>query len=216
MITLRQIEALRAIMMTGTIAGAAKLLGVSAPGVSRLMKYTERSLKLKLFDRRNGRYVPTPEAQDIFEQINGVYKKVDDLHFVLSRMDRGGGVELRIGSVPSIAHVMAPRAIERLRANHPDLRLDINILKIEEVYDYLLLGKGELAAMSYRLDHPGLDFTPLATGELYCIVPEKHPLAARESISAAEIAPSPPHRYRSERSLWTDHVGHLPQAETLL
>jgi DNA-binding transcriptional LysR family regulator len=44
MITLRQIEVLRAIMMTGTIAGAAKLLAVSAPGVSRLMKYTERSL----------------------------------------------------------------------------------------------------------------------------------------------------------------------------
>jgi hypothetical protein len=92
-ITLRQIEALRAIMITGGVAGAAKLLNVSAPGVSRLMKYTGRSLNLNLFDRRNGRYVPTPEAQDIFEQINGVYKMVDDLQFVPARMDRGAGVE---------------------------------------------------------------------------------------------------------------------------
>jgi len=29
------------------------------------------TLRLKLFDRRHGRYVPTPEANDIFEQING-------------------------------------------------------------------------------------------------------------------------------------------------
>lgn len=188
MLTLRQIEVIRAIMITGTIAGAAKLLNVSAPGISRLMKHTERSLRLKLFERRHGRYVPTPEANDIFEQINGVYKKVDDLHYTLARIERGGDVELRLGSVPSICHVMVPRAIERLRRKHPDLRIDINILKIEEALDYLLLGKGEIAAMSYKLDHPGIDFMPLAMGELLCIVPEAHELAGRTALSASEIA----------------------------
>lgn len=187
MLTLRQIEVIRAIMITGTIAGAAKLLNVSAPGISRLMKHTERTLRLKLFDRRHGRYVPTPEAKDIFEQINGVYRKVDDLHSMLARIERGGDVEFKLGSVPSICHVMVPRAIERLRRKHPDLRIDINILKIEEALDYLLLGKGEIVAMSYKLDHPGLDFMPLAMGELLCIVPQDHPLAGRPSISAREI-----------------------------
>lgn len=187
MLTLRQIEVIRAIMITGTIAGAAKLLNVSAPGISRLMKHTERSLRLKLFERRQGRYVPTPEAKDIFEQINGVYRKVDDLHSMLARIERGGDVEFKLGSVPSICHVMVPRAIERLRRKHPDLRIDINILKIEEALDYLLLGKGEIVAMSYKLDHPGLDFTPLAMGELLCIVPQNHPLAGYSSISAREI-----------------------------
>ena len=38
---------------------------------------------------------------------------------------------------------MVPRAIEQLRQIHPDPRLDINILKIEEAIDYILLGKGE-------------------------------------------------------------------------
>lgn len=187
MLTLRQIEVIRAIMITGTIAGAAKLLNVSAPGISRLMKHTERTLRLKLFERKHGRYVPTPEAKDIFEQINGVYRKVDDLHSMLARIERGGDVEFKLGSVPSICHVMVPRAIERLRRKHPDLRIDINILKIEEALDYLLLGKGEIVAMSYKLDHPGLDFMPLAMGELLCIVPQGHALAGRASISAREI-----------------------------
>lgn len=187
MLTLRQIEVVRAIMITGTIAGAAKLLNVSAPGISRLMKHTERTLRLKLFERRHGRYVPTPEANDIFEQINGVYQKVDDLHYTLARIERGDGVELRLGSVPSICNVMVPRAIERLKRKHPDLRIEINILKLEEALDYLLLGKGEIAAMSYRLDHPGLDFVPLAMGELLCIVPQGHALSGRSSLSASEI-----------------------------
>ena len=58
-LTLRQIEVIRAIMVTGTIAGAADLLNVSAPGISRLMKYTESALGLRLFHRHGGRFLPT-------------------------------------------------------------------------------------------------------------------------------------------------------------
>ena len=112
MMTLRQVEVVRAVMVTGTIGGAAKLLNVSAPGISRLVKYTEKSLGIRFFQRQNGRYYPTPEAQTIFEQINGVYKKVDDLSEIISKIGRGALSELRIGSVLSISQVMVRRAIE--------------------------------------------------------------------------------------------------------
>src|SRR3989440_5022275 len=157
MMTLRQIEVIRAVMVTGTIGGAAKLLNVSAPGISRLVKYTEKSLGIRFFQRQNGRYFPTPEAQNIFEQINGVYKKVDDLTDTISKIGRGALSELRIASVPSIAQIMVPRAIERIRRRYPDLHIDVNILKIEEAIDYLLLDKGDCVAMSYRLHHSRLD-----------------------------------------------------------
>ncbi|QRE75544.1 LysR family transcriptional regulator [Methylobacterium aquaticum] len=191
MLTLRQIEVARAVMVTGTIAGAARLLNVSAPGISRLMKYTEASLGIRLFDRRAGRLVPSEQARHVFEQINAVFDKIEDLRFVLERTQGGAGQELLIGSVPSISHVMVPRAIERVRAAYPHLVIDINILKLEEAIDYLLLGKGEVVAMSYRLDHPALAFEPLARGGLFCIVPLDHPLAARTSISAEEIVRHP-------------------------
>ena len=48
MMTLRQVEVIRAVMVTGTIGGAAKLLNVSAPGISRLVKYTEKSLGIQI------------------------------------------------------------------------------------------------------------------------------------------------------------------------
>ena len=191
MMTLRQVEVIRAVMVTGTIGGAAKLLNVSAPGISRLVKYTEKSLGIRFFQRQGGRYFPTSEAQSIFEQINGVYKKVDDLTEIISKTGQAAPSELRIGSMPSIAQVMVPRAVEQIRKRYPDLKMDINILKIEEVIDYLLLNKGDCAAISYRLDHPALDFLPLASGRLYCIVPEDHALAQRKRISAAEMTKFP-------------------------
>src|SRR6201985_272802 len=69
--------------------------------------------------------------------------------------------------------------------------MDIKIVKLEEVIDYLLLNKGDCAAISYRLDHPALDFMPLAFGRLYCIVPEDHVLAQRKRISVAEMTKFP-------------------------
>ncbi|MBB3613028.1 LysR family transcriptional regulator [Rhizobium sp. BK602] len=191
MLTLRQIEVIRAIMVTGSIAGAARLLNVSAPGLSRLMKYTEDSLGVRLFDRRAGRYVPTPQARNIFDLLDTVHRKIDDLQTAVAGLGRGNSQELCIASVPSIANVMVPRAIARLRQRYPELALDINILKIEEAIDYLLLGRGELVAISSRFDHPLIEFELLASGRLTCIVPENSPLAARATITPEEMARHP-------------------------
>ena len=46
----------------------------------------------------------------------------------------------------------------------PNLLIDVDILKIEEAIDYLLLGKGEVVAVSHKLEHPMLTFEPLAQG----------------------------------------------------
>ena len=191
MMTLRQIEVIRAVMVAGSINGAAKILNVSAPGISRLVKHAERALDVRFFDRRNGRFVPTAEARTVFEQIDEVYRKIDDLGDTITAIARGTSSELRIGSVPSIAQVMVPRAVAAVRRRYPDLRLNINVLKLEEVLNHLLLNKLDCVAMSYRLDHPGIDVEPLAAGELFCIVPEGHALAAEASVSAAAICRYP-------------------------
>jgi DNA-binding transcriptional LysR family regulator len=191
MLTLRQIEVIRAIMITGTVGGAARLLNVSSPGVSRAMKHAETLIGVKLFNRRGGRYSPTAQANAIFDQINSVYDKVEDLQFVISRIKRGADTELKIASVPSIGQVMVPRAVAELRKSLPNLSIDVDILKIEEAVDYLLLGKGELVALSYKLEHAMLAYEPLARGRLKCIVPEAHPLARVPRVTADQLVKYP-------------------------
>jgi DNA-binding transcriptional LysR family regulator len=191
MLTLRQIEVIRAVLLTGTIAGAARLLNVAAPGLSRLMKHTEDSLGGKLFSRRGGRFVPAHEARSIFAQINELHRNLENLHFAIRALERGQGAEFKFGATPSIGHVMAPLAVADLRRRYPDLLIDLDILKIEDAIDFLLLGRGEVVAMSSQLEHPAITFEPLAQGQLFCIVAEEHPLAPRTRIAAAEIAAHP-------------------------
>jgi len=155
------------------------------------MKHAESVIGLKLFSRKGGRFTPTKEAGDIFSQINGVYDKVEDLHFIVNRLKMGTEAELKIGSAPSISNVMMPLAIADVRRRYPDLLIEIDILKIEDTGDYLLLGKGEAVAMSSKFEHPMLEFEPLATGQLKCIVPAGHTLSSRSRVSPTEMAKYP-------------------------
>jgi DNA-binding transcriptional LysR family regulator len=186
-LTLRQIEVIRSVMVAGTIAGAARLMNVTQPGVSRTMKHIESSLGIKLFVKKAGRYVPTSEARDIFAQLQEVHRKVEDLQISIGQLERGRGVELALGSVPSIANVMVPHAVAVLRRHYPDILVNFEILKIEEAIDYLMLARGEVVVMSYFFEHPSITFEPLAKGRLVCIASKDHPIASRTTISPREI-----------------------------
>ena len=187
-ITLRQIEVIRAVMLRGTINGAAEHLNVSAPGISRLIKHTEESLGIRLFERRAGLFVPSVEAGAVFDQIREVYKGVENLQSALDSLQKGEDVHLAFASAPSIAQFIAARAIRTMRNRYPDLFIDLNILKIEETLDYLLLERGEFVIMSSPVRNPGIENEELASGKIVAIVPEDHHLAGKQALSVRELA----------------------------
>lgn len=59
---LRHIEVFNAVMLTGTVSRAARLISVSQPAVSRILQHAELQLGFALFQRSKGRLVATPEA----------------------------------------------------------------------------------------------------------------------------------------------------------
>ena len=190
-ITLRQIEVIRAVMLRGTISGAADHLGVSAPGISRLIKHTEESLGIRLFERRAGLFIPAVEASAVFDQIREVYKGVENLQLALDSLQKGEDVRLAFASAPSVAQFIATRAIRDLRGRYPDLYIDLNILKIEETVDYLLLERGEFVIMSSPVQNAGIENTKIAEGRIVAIVPEGHRLAEQAEISIHDLEYEP-------------------------
>ena len=191
MLTLRQIEVLRAIMVTGSVAGAAKLLNVSAPGISRLMKFTEDTLKVPLFNRRHGRYVPTPESRNIFDLLDNIHRKLEDLQSAIDRLGSGAGRELGVALMPNIAGGTVPRAVQHVKARFPAITMAVDVVTSGETVDYLLLGRGEVVATFERLDHSIIDFVQVATSRLVCLAPMDGEHALVGEVSPAEIARHP-------------------------
>ena len=187
-LTLRQIEVIRAVMMTGTIKGAAGFLNVSPPGISRLVKYTEESLGIRLFERKSGVFIPSIEASPIFDQMTTVHKNIDSLNLAVKSLIKGVGTGLSFASAPSIAQFIAARAIQNIRSHLPEMFIDLNIVKFEETIDYLLLERGEFVIMSSSTKSEVISNELIAQGSIVAIVPDQHHFSNLKEISVHDLA----------------------------
>jgi glycolate oxidase len=82
-LNLRQIEVFRAIMISGSLSEAGRLLFVSQPAVSRALAACENRLGFPLFDRVKGRLHATPEAKRLFDIRRAFHPALEALGTVL-------------------------------------------------------------------------------------------------------------------------------------
>ena len=66
---LRHIEVFHAVYSAGSITGAAKLLNVSQPSVSKVLAHAEQQLGFQLFNRVKGKIIPTKEAERLIDHV---------------------------------------------------------------------------------------------------------------------------------------------------
>src|SRR5450830_583435 len=95
-LNLRQIEAFRSVMLAGSVVGAARLLNVTQPGVSRTIGLLELRLGFALFVRHGRKLIPTPEAEALFRETEPLYSGVERLAQVAQdiRLRRTGALRV--------------------------------------------------------------------------------------------------------------------------
>ena len=98
---LRQLEAFRATLRSGSITGAAKLLAISQPSVTRLIKELERSVGFPLFVRSGRGLASTVDGRRFGDAVQSMFTGTDKLRETADannrrrRGNRGGGEEER-------------------------------------------------------------------------------------------------------------------------
>lgn len=190
-LNLRQIEVFRAIMLSGSISGASKLLFVSQPAVSRLIAYTEQRLGLMLFERIKGRLYPTPEARRLFVEVTALYQNVQRVNEAADNLAENREGQLRLSCSPSLGQSLLPRAIARFRQLHPEIRIVLQTLIPAVMEQSLLTQQVELGVAYMPVNHPSLATRPLYENRIVAVLPAGHPLAARRQVTAAELAREP-------------------------
>lgn len=187
-ITLRQVEVIRALMLRGTITGAAEFLNVTPPGVSRLIKHAEQQLGIRLFERRGGVFIPAKEATLFFEQVKEVYRGVENLGVAIDAIKVGDGANLSFAAAPSVAAYVTPKAVRRVHNSYPELYIDHNIVKFEEAAEYVMLEQGEFALMTSPVSSPGLEVVSIGSIPIKAILPAGHRLENQEAVSVVDLA----------------------------
>ncbi|HUG60167.1 MAG TPA: LysR substrate-binding domain-containing protein [Candidimonas sp.] len=184
---LRQMEIFRAVMIAGSVSGAARMLFISQPAVSKLLAHTETSLNLKLFHRVGGKLVPTAQALSLFDEVKKVYDsalKVDS--FVENLVRQPSGI-VNLCSSPSLGLSLVPRLIATFLAKFPDTAIHFHTTLIQDVPLELLSGKSDLAITVLPVENPNLHIEPLMKGRMVCAIPAQHPLARQAQISLHDL-----------------------------
>ncbi len=142
----------------GTLAGAAKRLGVDATTVSRRLARLERALDCRLFERGpEGALVATTAGAAVLARAEAVEREVELLNREVGGRDSLVAGTVRVTSVPILVERLLVPAVGPLLERHPGLRVEL----VAEPRD-LNLGHGE-ADIALRLARPTAGGSSLVT-----------------------------------------------------
>ncbi|MEU7553676.1 LysR family transcriptional regulator [Streptomyces sp. NPDC044571] len=183
-VELRHLRALAAIGDEGTITGAADVLRLSQPALSRTLDQLERRLGTTLVERTTRRLALTPEGRRLWEHAHRILSQVDQ---ALAEAATGPR-PLRIGFAWAALGPYTVGLLREWRRERPDVPVEVH--RLDDPGAALRRGKID-AAFLRTLPESGdlpLSVLPLYREPRIAALCEDDPLAAREEVAPADLA----------------------------
>jgi DNA-binding transcriptional LysR family regulator len=168
---LRYIELFHAVLTTGSITGAAKLLNISQPAASKALQHAEDRLGFALFSRVRGRLQPTPQALLIRDRIEKIIQDVHDLERLTKNMGQPGSSPLRVTCTPTLALTLLAGATELLRKAVPDVVAELSTQHSMVMCESLSLRETDIGLTLQDTGHQNLRQRVLCRGQVMVIAP---------------------------------------------
>lgn len=189
MLNFRQIEAFRAVMLSLSMTQAAKELHTSQPNISRVIGQLERRIGLKLFERHAGKLVPTLEGQVFFRDVERTFVGLRGLEEAADAIRQRGAGRLRIVSVPSMAIVVAPEAINLFARAYPDVDVTLQVTDSVTVCQWVTTGYADVGIASEIFNSTSIESEVVQNNIGVCITHPEHSLAKRKTpVTAKDLA----------------------------
>lgn len=185
---LRQLEAFAAVMSTGSVTAAGRLLGRSQPAISRLLQELEAEIGYALFARSGPRVTPTEQGFLLYDDVERALSSLRQIRDRAEEIARGQAQPLLLAATSALAAGLVPDALKRIEAQAGNTRVQLRSASPERVVHAVLSGAAQLGATSLPLEHRGL--TVHWIGQAPCVValPENDPAARHEVVPVAELA----------------------------
>ncbi|MCW8127375.1 LysR family transcriptional regulator [Microbulbifer halophilus] len=187
-IDLRLLRVFREVVRAGGLAPAEVALNISRSTISTHLSDLEGRLGMQLCLRSRGRadFKLTPEGEALFEAINQLDGHLQAFKSQVNAIQSNLTGQLRIvlpDDVLEIPQLDLPATLAKIRAQAPQLQLDIQLAAPQELELEILAGRADVGINPLHSRRPGLDYRPLFQHQslLYC--GRSHPLAEQGEIS---------------------------------
>ena len=186
---LRQLEALRATIRAGSITGAAKMMHISQPSVSRLVADLEYAVGFPLFVRVGRGLTPTVEGRHFYEGVEGMFIGIDRLEELAKSIRTSQAGIISIGTIQSIATIELPKAIGRMYNINPEIRFDVQSRNTPAILDAVQTRQIDLGIVGREPDLQGVEILYQTSVPYVCLMPEDHRLAGEYgSVDLKQLA----------------------------
>ncbi|NPC58748.1 LysR family transcriptional regulator [Caenimonas soli] len=191
--TLKQLEAFVAIARTGSFSAAARIVHVSQPALTTVIKNLEQQLGVALFDRTARGVTMTTAGRELLPTVDRLLTELNEtLANVLSgTAPRGGTVTL--ACVPSAGSLFLPPLIASFNRQHPTVRIDMRDAMTEnrEIVRMVRSGDIDCGVASPMPDAAELQFRHLYDDELVAILPPSQVASAQKNITWKQLSELP-------------------------
>jgi molybdate transport repressor ModE-like protein len=182
-----RLRLLREVGLRGTIAGAARSLGLTASAVSQQLAQLEREAGTPLVDRSPRGVALTGAGRVLAERAAEVLDVLDAARADLDRLTGTLGGPVRVAAVASAAVTFVSAAVRDLAAAHAALDVAVTAAEPDAALERLLAGDADVAVVDEY------DYVPLAlpefvvarelrTERLVAVVPAGWPGPQRPSL----------------------------------
>jgi LysR family cyn operon transcriptional activator len=186
-VELRHLLYFRAVAEAGSFTRAAAVMGLRQPTLSQQIHQLEGKLGTPLFHRarRMCRLTPAgemllPYARRVLGEMENLRQSLDDL----SGLKRGS---LTVAALPVLSHRVMPAAVARFHAEHPEIRVRLLELSVDDMEAALVQGTVEMGIGYMPTGERSLRAQLLFQEELVVVVREDDPLARRDSVPLEEV-----------------------------
>ncbi len=188
---LRQIEAYWAVMRSGSVTAAARMLNVSQPAVSKTLRHAEDQLGIKLFHRVHGRVVATPEAEALFPEVDTIFQRIESLQDQAGKLKLQQQGLLRVGASSTLATSVLPMAVRSFQKSFPRFRINAALLPAVDLAEKLRNNTIDIGLTLTPVRDPDIEITVIGQTRMACLLPNGHALAGRQILTPADLAPYP-------------------------
>jgi DNA-binding transcriptional LysR family regulator len=183
----RQVEAFRAMMLTGSVTEAARLMAVTQPAVSRLLRDFQALLRMGLFERRGTGLVPTAAATALYMEVERSFVGLERINAAAEEIRSRRTGTLRIAALPALSNGYLPRLAGKFLEDRPNLNLSFFGVISPIVIDWVLNNQCDVGFAEIPIAHSGLTCVRLPALPRVAILPAGHRLAAKAMLEPRDF-----------------------------
>jgi DNA-binding transcriptional LysR family regulator len=188
MINLRQVEVFYAVIRTGSVTQAARLLNVTQPAVSIALKQLESRLKLKLFERSGGRLQATAEARALIPDLTEIFQRLAAVERLSQDLAQGARGSFSVAATPPLCDGFVANCVAGFLRTRPDVRISIQGVASLTVVDRVISGEADLGVVYEPVVSAAVQVEEIARARIGCVLPARHRLARRAAVSSNDLA----------------------------